>query len=71
MSSHNPSERALLNLERDLPTTPDDVRVLRELRRQARSWLDLSADEIEALLPPGAIERRPPTSPGRRPFSLA
>jgi hypothetical protein len=34
------------------------------------SWLDLGADEIEALLPPGLLERRPPTSSRRRPFSL-
>lgn len=70
MNSNDPSERALLDLDRDLPTTHDDVRVLRELHRQTPSWLCLSVDEIEALLPSGALERRPPTSAGRRPFSL-
>jgi hypothetical protein len=70
VNSKHPSEHALLDLEQDLPTSADDVRVLRELRRKARSWLDLSADEIEALLPTGVLERRPPTSSRRRPFSL-
>ena len=70
MNSNDPSERAPLELERDLPTTPEAVRVLRELRRRTPSWLDLGADEVEALIPPGALERRPPTSSRRRPFSL-
>lgn len=61
---------ALLDLARDLPTTPEDVRVLRELRRAAASWLDLTAEEIDAMLPAGALERRPATPAGRRPFSL-
>jgi hypothetical protein len=70
VSSNNPSEPVLLDLERDVPTTADDVRALRELRRRTPPWLELGAEEIEALLPPGALERRPPTSPRRRPFSL-
>ncbi|MCC7035172.1 MAG: hypothetical protein IT179_20320 [Acidobacteria bacterium] len=70
MNSNNPSDPVLLDLERDLPTTPEDVRVLRDLRRRTSSWLDLSADEVEALIPPGALEQRPPPSSRRRPFSL-
>jgi hypothetical protein len=60
----------LLDLERDIPTTADDVRVLAELRRQTPGWLDLTADEIDAILPAGALERRPPTPQDRPPFSL-
>ena len=32
MSSKKPSEPDLLNLDRDIPTTPEDVEVLRRLR---------------------------------------
>jgi hypothetical protein len=70
VSSNDPFDRALDDLARDIPTTLDDVRVLRELRRQTPSWLDLTAEEIEAMLPAGALSRRPPTSAARRPFSL-
>ena len=70
MSSSAPSDRALLDLERDIPTTADDVRVLRELRWQSPGWLGLSAEELDAILPAAALNRRPPTPPGRPPFSL-
>lgn len=70
MSSNASSDSRLLDLERDLPTTADDVRVLRELRRQTPSWLNLTADEIEALLPAGVLQRRPPTPADRPRFSL-
>ena len=70
MSSNERSEAALVDFRRDVPTTPHDVQVLRELRLQTPSWLTLSADEIEALVPAGALDRRPPTPPGRPPFSL-
>jgi hypothetical protein len=69
-NSTGSSDRALLDLERDIPTTADDVRVLAELRRQTQGWLDLTADEIDAILPAGALERRPPTPQDRPPFSL-
>lgn len=61
---------AWLDLARDLPTTPDDVRVLRELRQTSASWFDLTAEEFDAMLPAGALERRPAAPAGRRPFSL-
>jgi hypothetical protein len=70
MSSNGYSDHALLDLNRDLPTTPADVRVLRELRRQTPSWLGLTAEEIDALLPADALARRPPTPQGQPPFSL-
>jgi hypothetical protein len=70
MSSNEPGNRAWLDLARDLPTTAEDVRVLRALREQAPSWLQLTVEEFEALVPPGALERRTPTPPGCRPFTL-
>jgi hypothetical protein len=63
-------ERGVVDFARDVPTTAEDVRVLRWLRRQTPSWLTLSAEEIEALIPPDALRRRPPTPPWRRPFTL-
>ena len=69
-SSKPASEREPLDLERDLPTTVDDIRVLRELRRATPGWLDLPAEAIEALLPADALHRRPPTPVNRPPFSL-
>jgi len=70
MSSDGSSDRALADLDRDLPTTAEDVRVLRALRAQVPGWLDLSCEQIAALLPTGAASRRPPTPASRRPFSL-
>ncbi len=53
-----------------MPTTADDVRVLRELRRQSPGWFELATEEIDAMLPADALVRRPPTPPNRSPFSL-
>ena len=69
VSSNADSEQAPLDLQRDVPTTADDVKALRELRRSVPGWLQLSADEIEALLPPGII-RRPPIRADAKPFTL-
>jgi hypothetical protein len=70
MSSNGSSDRVLLDLDRDLPTTDEDVRVLRALRRQVPGWLELGYEEIDAILPVDALARRPPTPADRRPFSL-
>lgn len=70
MSSNDSSDRALLDLDRDLPTSGEDVRVLRALRRHVPGWLELSHEEIDAILPADAVSRRPPTPATRRPFSL-
>jgi hypothetical protein len=70
VSSNGPSDRRLLDLERDLPTTAEDVRVLRELRRQTPGWLDLTPGEIDTLLPEDALRSRAPAPSSRRPFSL-
>jgi hypothetical protein len=59
-----------LDLDQHVPTTQQDVDVLGRLRREAPSWLSLSSDEVEALLPAGALDRRPPTPSSARPFTL-
>lgn len=68
MSSHERDDMGPLDLERDVPTTADDVAALRRLRRETPSWFSLTPAEFEALVPPGALDRRPTTD--ARPFEL-
>jgi hypothetical protein len=70
VTSPRDSEQQPLELDRDVPTTREDIEVLGRLRRERPSWLMLSAAEIEALLPEGALDRRPATPPGAQPFTL-
>ena len=70
MRSNKLSDSMLLNLERDVPTTTEDVEVLRRLRRETPSWLLLAPEAVDALLPSDALDRRPTTSPGATPFEL-
>jgi hypothetical protein len=58
------------DLQRDVPTTAEDVEVLGRLRRETPSWFSLSPAEFEALVPEGALDRRPVMSPDARPFTL-
>jgi hypothetical protein len=53
-----------------VPTTPDDVAALRQLRRETPAWFSLTPEEFDALVPPGALDRRPVTRPDARPFTL-
>lgn len=53
-----------------VPTTAEDVAVLRRLRMETPGWFSLTLDELLALLPGDALDRRPPTSPAARPFVL-
>lgn len=69
MSSKKPSE--MLDLENDLPTTPEDVRALRENRPKAgANWLE----QLQALadqFPPTEEElRNRRTFEGCEPFEL-
>ena len=57
------------DLGRDVPTTADDVAVLRRLRAEAPGWFSLTPAELLALLPDDALDRRP-TSAAARPFVL-
>lgn len=64
------SELPMLDLDRDLPTTADDVRVLAELRARVPSWLTLDPAELETLLGDAALVRRPVAQDDWPPFSL-
>jgi hypothetical protein len=72
MSSKEPSD--LLDLERDVPTTPEDVRVLRALRENQPRWGDDWLEQLQKLVDqiPNAheIRRRRPTFKGCEPFEL-
>jgi hypothetical protein len=71
MSSHEPSESAALDLGRDVPTTATDVEVLRRLRREAPPWFSFTAAELDALIPEGALDRRPVMRADAVPFTLS
>jgi len=68
MTSRNPD---LLNLERDIPTTPEDIRALRENRpKRGEDWLNqltLVSQQIPNL---AEIIRRRRTFKGFEPFEL-
>jgi hypothetical protein len=64
-----PSDREL-NLERDLPVTPEDVVALRQLRTEVPSWLLLNWRELQALVPTEGLRERPPANDRWLPFSL-
>ena len=70
MNSNARSESLPIDLERDVPTTAEDVEALRRVRRETPSWLLLPPDVVESLLPAGALDRRPTTSANATPFEL-
>jgi hypothetical protein len=70
MSSHERASDEPLDLARDVPTTPEDLAALRQLRREVPAWFSLTPAEFDALTPPGALDRRPVTRPDARPFTL-
>ena len=70
MSSHERDRATPLDLDRGVPTTARDIAVLRQLKREVPAWFSLTPAEFEALVPPGALDRRPVTGPGARPFTL-
>ena len=70
MSSSEHSDAQDLDLASGVRTTGDDVAALRRIRANTLSWLSLTAAEIEALIPEGALERRPPMRADARPFTL-
>jgi hypothetical protein len=61
---------AVIDVSHDVPTTPEDVEVLRRLRRETSSWFSLSPTEFEELVPDGALDRRPVMRPDSHPFVL-
>ncbi len=70
MNSNADSETGLLDLERDLPTTVDDVRMLAELRSQVSSWLTVDPAMLDAWWDDTALDRRPVAQAAWPPFSL-
>ena len=70
MSSHGAVDGGLIDLQRDVPTTAEDVEVLRRLRRETPSWFSLSPAEFEALVSESALDRCPVMRSGARPFTL-
>ena len=61
----------LLDLERDIPTTPEDIQALRENRpRMPENWWDVLTEASEQL--PGVQEarKRRKTFEGWEPFEL-
>ena len=58
------------DLGRDVSTTAEDVAVLRRLRAETPGWFSLTPAELLAVLPPDALDRRPPTPDAARPFVL-
>lgn len=51
-------------------TTPADVAALRRLRAESPSWLMIDWQVLAALVPPGALDRRPIADDRWRPFVL-
>ena len=70
MSSHKPANDDAIDLRRDVPTTAEDVGVLRRLRNETPSWFLLSSEQLAALLPEDALDRRPAIRADARPFTL-
>jgi hypothetical protein len=70
MSSPGPTDARPLDLDGDVPTTAADIENLRRLRAETSSWLLLPPAELEALIPDGALDDRPPTPATAKPFPL-
>jgi len=60
----------LLNLDRDLPVTPEDVEALRRLREDVPSWLSLDWRALQELIGADALDRRPIARDAWMEFSL-
>ena len=61
----------LLNLERDIPTTPEDIRALRENRpKPAADWLDQLTKVVRQIPNLEEVRRRRKTFEGCEPFEL-
>jgi hypothetical protein len=61
----------LLNLERDIPTTPEDIRALRENRpKRGEDWLNQLTRMYEQIPNADELRRRRRTFEGFEPFEL-
>ena len=70
MNSHRVADNGIIDIQRDVPTTREDVEVLRRLRRETSSWFSLSPAELEALFPEDALDGRPVMRADACPFTL-
>ena len=70
MSSHERASGGPLDFARDVPTTTKDLEALRRLRLETPAWFSLTPAEFDALVPPGALDRRPVTRADAQPFTL-
>jgi hypothetical protein len=70
MKSFDHGDAEPLDLARDVPTTPQDVAVLRRLASETPSWFSLTPAKIAAITPRDALDRRPTTPSHARPFTL-
>jgi hypothetical protein len=70
MSSCDRADAGALDLARDVPTTPEDVEVLRRLARETPSWFSLTPAELAALIPSEVLDLQPTTPGHARPFTL-
>ena len=69
MSSKEPPK--LLDFERDIPTTPEDVQALRENRpKPDPNWLDRLTEVVAQFPNAHEIRRRRRTFEGFEPFEL-
>lgn len=66
----DPAVRLDLDLERDLPTTPEDVAIQRRLRRRQRLSPEEFAAFLDALGSRPYEELRARRGPGGEPFTL-
>jgi hypothetical protein len=69
-SSKTSADRALLDLERDLPTTAADVRALRELHQVLHENLLVDVNRLVAPTWSRQIVANRPTFEGSEPFEL-
>jgi hypothetical protein len=68
MTSRKPD---LLNFERDIPTTPEDIRALRENRPKMREdWLNQLTEMYDQIPNADELRRRRRTFEGFEPFEL-
>lgn len=68
MTSRKPD---LLSLERDIPTTPEDIRALRENRpKVGKDWLNQLTRMYEQIPNADELRRRRRTFEGFEPFEL-
>ena len=68
MTSRKPD---LLNFERDIPTTPEDIRALRKNRRKVgEDWLNQLTEMYDQIPNADELRRRRRTFEGFEPFEL-